>query len=88
MIFRQLFDSESSTYTYLLGCERTREAALIDPVKERVPAYLRLLEELDLRLVLAIDTHVHADHVTALGDLRDTTGCITSMGEPARASCE
>lgn len=87
MIFRQLFDSESSTYTYLLGCERTREAALIDPVKERVPAYLRLLEELDLRLVLAIDTHVHADHVTALGDLRDTTGCITSMGEPARASC-
>lgn len=87
MIFRQLFDSESSTYTYLLGCEQTREAALIDPVKEQVPAYLRLLEELDLRLVLALDTHVHADHVTALGDLREATGCTTSMGEPARASC-
>lgn len=87
MIFRQLFDVESSTYTYLLGCEQTRAAVLIDPVKERVPAYLRLLEELDLHLDLALDTHVHADHVTALGDLRDATGCTTSMGEPARASC-
>jgi glyoxylase-like metal-dependent hydrolase (beta-lactamase superfamily II)/rhodanese-related sulfurtransferase len=80
MIFRQLFDSVSSTYTYLLG-NRGGEALIIDPVLERVDHYLRLLRELDLKLVKAVDTHLHADHVTALGALRDRTRCITVMGE-------
>jgi glyoxylase-like metal-dependent hydrolase (beta-lactamase superfamily II) len=60
---------------------------LIDPVKGQVPGYLQLLRELELELVVTLDTHVHADHVTALGDLREATGCRTQMGEPARASC-
>src|SRR5688500_12308799 len=68
MIFRQMLERESSTYSYLLASQG-REALLIDPVKEELPKYLRLIEELDLRLVFAVDTHVHADHVTALGDL-------------------
>ena len=87
MIFRQLFDQESSTYTYLLADETSREAVLIDPVKERVDSYLQLLRELDLTLINAIDTHVHADHVTALGELRDATGCNTAMGEQSSAVC-
>jgi len=87
MIFRQLFHAETGTYTYLLGCEQTREAILIDPVVDSVDIYLQLLRELDLDLVTAVDTHVHADHVTALGALREQTGCISMMGEPARASC-
>jgi len=81
MIFRQLFDSESSTYTYLLASRRGGEALIIDPVLDRVDRYLRLLDELDLRLVKAVDTHVHADHITGLGALRDRTKCITVMGE-------
>jgi len=80
MIFRQLYDGVSGTYTYLLGGRRGGEALLIDPVLEKVDRYLALLRELDLRLVKAIDTHVHADHVTALGALRDRTRCITVMG--------
>jgi glyoxylase-like metal-dependent hydrolase (beta-lactamase superfamily II) len=87
MLFRQLFERESSTYTYLLASRRGGEALLIDPVKEELPKYLKLLEELELRLVFALDTHVHADHVTALGDLRNETKCITLMGEQSRADC-
>jgi glyoxylase-like metal-dependent hydrolase (beta-lactamase superfamily II)/rhodanese-related sulfurtransferase len=81
MIFRQLFDSESSTYTYLIASRRGGEALIIDPVLERVDRYIQLLDELDLRLVKAVDTHVHADHITGLGALRDRTKCITVMGE-------
>lgn len=81
MIFRQLFDSESSTYTYLLASRRGGEALIIDPVLEKVDRYIQLLAELDLRLIKAVDTHVHADHITGLGALRDRTRCITVMGE-------
>ncbi len=81
MIFRQLFDSESSTYTYLLASRRGGEALIIDPVLDRVERYMQLLDELDLRLIKAVDTHVHADHITGLGALRDRTKCITVMGE-------
>lgn len=87
MLFRQLFDKESSTYTYLTASGRGREALIIDPVKEQAPAYLGLIEQLDLKLVRAIDTHTHADHITALGDLRDATGCMTLMGEYTKAEC-
>lgn len=87
MIFRQLFEPVSSTYTYVLASGRGREALIIDPVKEKLDDYLRLIRELDLRLVRAIDTHTHADHITALGDLRDRTGCVTIMGEFTKAAC-
>ncbi len=81
MIFRQLFDSVSCTYTYLLASRSGGEALIIDPVLDRVDHYLRLLDELDLRLIKAVDTHLHADHITGLGALRDRTRCITVMGE-------
>ena len=87
MLFRQLFDRESSTYTYLLAQRPGGEALLIDPVLENVPRYLRLLEELELRLVMAADTHIHADQVTGLGALREQTQCTTVMGEHAQAEC-
>jgi len=85
MIFRQLFDSVSGTYTYLLASRRGGEALIIDPVIEKVDRYLQLIGELDLRLVKAVDTHLHADHVTGLGALRDRTHCITVMGEQSKA---
>ena len=81
MIFRQLFDSASSTYSYLVASRRGGEALILDPVLEKVDRYLRLVRELDLRLVKAVDTHLHADHITGLGALRDRTRCITVMGE-------
>src|SRR6478735_6247747 len=81
MIFRQLFDSVSGTYTYLLASRRGGEALIIDPVLEKVERYIQLVDELDLKLVKAVDTHLHADHVTGLGALRDRTHCITVMGE-------
>lgn len=87
MMMRQLFDSESSTYTYLLADEEAREAVLIDPVLEQVERDVRLLGELGLRLVYALDTHVHADHVTALGTLRERTGCKTVVSERAGTGC-
>lgn len=87
MLFRQLFERESSTYTYLLAARRGGEALLIDPVKEEIGKYLQLIKELDLRLVFAVDTHVHADHVTALGDLRIATSCATIMGAESKAAC-
>ncbi len=85
MIFRQLFDSTSGTYTYLLASRHGGEALIIDPVLERVDRYLQLIRELNLRLVKAVDTHLHADHVTGLGALRDRTHCITVMGEQTHA---
>jgi glyoxylase-like metal-dependent hydrolase (beta-lactamase superfamily II) len=87
MLFRQLFDAASSTYTYLLAARPGGEALLIDPVKEQLSGYLQLMRELDVRLVFALDTHVHADHVTALGDLREHTGCATMMGAQTKAEC-
>src|SRR3954449_7752002 len=81
MIFRQLFDSVSGTYTYLLASRRGGEALIIDPVLEKVERYIQLVAELDLKLVKAVDTHLHADHITGLGALRDRTQCITVMGE-------
>jgi glyoxylase-like metal-dependent hydrolase (beta-lactamase superfamily II) len=87
MIFRQLFDQTSYTYTYLLAERRGGEALLIDPVLENTGQYVRLLEELDVKLVMAMDTHIHADHVTALGALRDRTGCASAMGAMTRAEC-
>jgi glyoxylase-like metal-dependent hydrolase (beta-lactamase superfamily II) len=87
MIFRQLFDRTSSTYTYLLAARKGGEALLIDPVVENTDQYIRLLEELDVKLVLAADTHIHADHVTALGSLRNRTDCAAAMGEKAGVEC-
>lgn len=87
MLFRQMFDLKSSTYTYLLASRQGGEAIIIDPVKEQLPAYLSLIEQLDLQLVHAIDTHTHADHITALGDLRDSTACTTVMGQLSKAHC-
>ncbi|MSO54587.1 MAG: MBL fold metallo-hydrolase [Rhodospirillales bacterium] len=83
MIFRQLFDSVSSTYTYILAARSGGEALIIDPVVEHVDRYLKLLAELKLRLVKAVDTHVHADHISALAVLRDKTRCVTVMGRHA-----
>src|ERR1700690_4563 len=85
MIFRQLFDSVSGTYSYLLASRAGGEAMIIDPVLERVDRYLQLVRELDLKLVKAVDTHLHADHVTGLGALRDRTHCITVMGDNTHA---
>jgi glyoxylase-like metal-dependent hydrolase (beta-lactamase superfamily II) len=87
MIFRQLFDHTSSTYTYLLAERAGGEALLIDPVLENTDQYVQLMKELDVKLVLAVDTHIHADHVTALGSLRDRTACATAMGEKSGAEC-
>ena len=85
MIFRQLFDSVSGTYSYLLASRAGGEALILDPVLEKVDRYCQLLRELDLRLVKAVDTHLHADHVTGLGELRDRTRCVTIMGEQSKA---
>jgi sulfur dioxygenase len=85
MIFRQLFDSVSGTYSYLIASRHGGEALIIDPVLEKVDRYIQLLNELDVRLVKAIDTHLHADHITGLGALRDRTLCITVMGEQTKA---
>jgi glyoxylase-like metal-dependent hydrolase (beta-lactamase superfamily II)/rhodanese-related sulfurtransferase len=85
MIFRQLFDATSGTYTYLIASRRGGEALIIDPVLEKVDRYLQLVRELDVKLVKAIDTHLHADHITGLGALRDRTQCVTVMGEQTKA---
>ena len=77
MIFKQLFDQKSSTYTYLIASSKGREALIIDPVLENVSDYIILLKELDLRLVKVIDTHIHADHVTGASKLKDITKCST-----------
>jgi glyoxylase-like metal-dependent hydrolase (beta-lactamase superfamily II)/rhodanese-related sulfurtransferase len=85
MIFRQLFDSVSGTYSYLLASRMGGEALILDPVLEKVDRYCQLLRELDLKLVKAVDTHLHADHVTGLAELRDRTQCVTIMGEQSKA---
>jgi glyoxylase-like metal-dependent hydrolase (beta-lactamase superfamily II)/rhodanese-related sulfurtransferase len=85
MLFRQLFDSVSGTYTYLIASRAGGEALIVDPVIEKVDRYLQLVRELDLKLVKAVDTHLHADHITGLGALRDQTHCITVMGEQTKA---
>lgn len=85
MIFRQLFDSVSGTYSYLLASRAGGEALILDPVLEKVDRYCQLLRELDLKLVKAVDTHLHADHVTGLAELRDRTQCVTIMGDQSKA---
>src|ERR1700685_4361418 len=84
MIFRQLFDQASGTYSYLLASRAGGEALIIDPVLEKVDRYLQLVMELNLKLVKAVDTHLHADHITGLGALRDRIHCITVMGEQSK----
>ena len=81
MIFKQIFDIESSTYTYLIASAKGREAVIIDPVIENVDNYIKILGELDLKLVKVIDTHIHADHVTGATKLKKATNCTTLMGE-------
>ncbi len=81
MIFKQVFDQKSSTYTYLIASSKGREALIIDPVLENVEDYIKLLDELDLKLVKVIDTHIHADHVTGASKLKDITKCVTIMGD-------
>jgi sulfur dioxygenase len=87
MLFRQLFDRESSTYTYLLAPSEGGEALLIDPVAANAQQYVQLIDEMDLKLVLAVDTHIHADHVTGLGILRESTGCASAMGVMTQTEC-
>ena len=81
MIFRQVFDNKSSTYTCLIASAKGREALIIDPVIENVDSYIALLNELDLKLVKVIDTHIHADHITGASKLKKVTNCSTIMGE-------
>ena len=87
MIFKQLFDKKSSSYTYLIASNKGRVALIIDPVVDNVGEYISLLNSLDLKLVKVIDTHIHADHVTGASKLKDLTKCSTIMGEhtPAEA---
>jgi sulfur dioxygenase len=87
MIFRQLFEPETCTYTYLLGCERTRRAVLIDPVAGEVDAYIALLGSLNLTLVYTLETHVHADHITGSGLLRERLGSKSVVHRDAGAMC-
>ena len=81
MIFKQVFDNKSSTYTYLIASAKGREALIIDSVIENAESYIKLLNKFDLKLVKVIDTHIHADHVTAASKLKDITKCTTVMGE-------
>ena len=81
MIFKQAFDKKTSTFTYIIASAKGREAVIIDPVIENVDNYIKLLEELDLKLVKVIDTHIHADHVTGASKLKQVTNCATVMGE-------
>ena len=85
MIFKQLFDQKSSTYTYLIASSKGREALIIDPVLENVNDYVNILKELDLKLVKVIDTHIHADHVTGASQLKNITKCSTIMGDHSPA---
>ena len=85
MIFKQLFDDKSSTYTYILASDKGREALIIDPVIEHTNKYLNVLNELDLKLVKVIDTHIHADHVTGLNELSKKTNCTKIMGEKSKS---
>ena len=81
MFFKQVFDTKTSTYTYLIASAKGREAVIIDPVLENVENYIAILKELDLKLVKVIDTHIHADHITGASKLKQATNCTTIMGE-------
>ena len=81
MIFKQEFDTKTSTYTYIIASAKGREAVIIDPVLENVEDYINILKELDLKLVKVIDTHIHADHITGASKLKQATNCSTIMGE-------
>ena len=85
MIFEQLFDTKSSTYTYIISSGEGREALIIDPVIEHTNEYLKILEKLKLKLVKVIDTHIHADHITALNELNKRTSCTRIMGENSKS---
>jgi len=85
MIFRQLFDPASCTYTYLISSGKGREALIIDPVIEHSEEYIKVLEKLDLKLVKVIDTHIHADHITGLNELNKRTSCTRIMGEKSKS---
>ena len=85
MIFKQLFDKQSSTYTYIISSGEGREALVIDPVIENTTEYLSILKELNLKLVKVIDTHIHADHITGLNELSKSTSCIKIMGEQSES---
>ena len=85
MIFNQLFDNKSSTYTYIIASGEGREALIIDPVIEHTDEYIKVLENLKLKLVKVIDTHIHADHITGLNELNKRTNCIRIMGEHSKS---
>ena len=85
MIFEQLFDTKSSTYTYIISSGKGREALIIDPVIEHTEEYIKILEKLDLKLVKVIDTHIHADHITGLNELNKRTNCTRIMGENSKS---
>ena len=85
MIFEQLFDTKSSTYTYIISSGKGREALIIDPVIEHTDEYIKVLESLELKLVKVIDTHIHADHVTGLNELNQRTNCVRMMGENSKS---
>ena len=85
MIFEQLFDTKSSTYTYIISSGKGREALIIDPVIENISVYLKVLKDLDLKLVKVIDTHIHADHITGLNELNKRTYCARIMGEKSKS---
>ena len=85
MIFKQVFDTKSSTYTYIIASAKGREALIIDPVIENVESYISLLNELDLKLVKVIDTHIHADHITGLNELNKRTNCTRILGEKSKS---
>ena len=86
MIFKQVFDKKTSTYTYLIASSKGREALIIDPVLDNINEYISLLNELDLKLVKVIDTHIHADHITGASKLKNQTSCTTIMGEQTPAN--
>ena len=85
MIFNQLFDNNSSTYTYIIASDKGREALIIDPVIENTNQYIKFLKELELKLVKVIDTHIHADHITGLNELSKRTNCTKIMGEQSKS---
>ncbi len=85
MIFEQLFDTKSSTYTYIISSGKGREALIIDPVIEHTDEYIKILKNLDLKLVKVIDTHIHADHISALNELKKRTNCTRIMGEKSKS---
>ena len=85
MVFEQLFDTKSSTYTYIISSGKGREALIIDPVIEHTDKYIKVLKNLELKLVKVIDTHIHADHITGLNELNKRTNCTRIMGEQSKS---